>query len=53
VEEAIDEHRPGLLVELVFDRLAALRDLDDDIDVVRRPTPDRDFGDIHCCRRRC
>jgi hypothetical protein len=35
VQEAVDEHGAGRLVHLVFDRRAALRDLDDDIDLVR------------------
>ena len=34
VQEAVDEQRAGILVHLVFDRLAADRHLDDDVDVV-------------------
>ena len=33
--EPVYEHRPGLLVDLVLDRLGVHRDLDDDVHVVR------------------
>ena len=39
VEEAVDHQRAGFLVHLVFDRLAANGDFDDDVDVVRRFFP--------------
>jgi hypothetical protein len=42
VQEAVDEHGPRFLVDLVFDRSATLRDLDDDIDFVRRIFADLD-----------
>src|SRR5580704_9078092 len=46
MEKTVDEYRPRRFVELVFDGLAPLWDLDDDIDVVRRRAADRDLGDI-------
>ena len=39
IEEAVDEQRARRLVHLVFDRLAADRHLDDDVDVVGRILP--------------
>ena len=47
VEEAVDDQRAGFLVHLVFDRLAADRHLDDDVDVVGRILADRDGVDAH------
>ena len=47
VEEAVDDQRAGFLVQFVFDRLAADRHFDDDIDVVRRIYADRDRVDTH------
>ena len=47
VQEAVDEDRAGLLFQLVLHRLAALRDLDDGVDVVRRVRAGRDFGEVH------
>ena len=47
VQEAVDEQRAGRLVHLVFDRLAADRHLDDDVDVFRRILADRDRFDAH------
>src|SRR5690349_4286007 len=47
IEEAVDYQRAGFLVHLVFDRLAANRDFNDDIDVVRRILSDRDGVDTH------
>src|SRR5690606_5074808 len=47
VEEAVDEQRAGLLVDLVFDRLAAKGDFDDDIEVVGRVLAHGDGVDIH------
>src|ERR1700751_4156823 len=52
MQEAVDEHRPRRFVDLVLDGLAPLRDLDNDVDVVRRCAADRDLGDVHlsACR---
>src|SRR6478735_9003888 len=47
VQEAVDEHGAGGLVDLVFDRCAALRDLDDDVDLVRRIFANRDMREVH------
>ena len=47
IEEAVDHQRAGLLVHLVFDRLAANRHLDDDVDVIRRVVSDRNRVDAH------
>src|SRR5690348_12530265 len=59
VEEAVDHQRAGLLVHLVFDRLAADRHLDDDVDLARRIYPDGDGVNTHgwlsclmCARKR-
>jgi hypothetical protein len=41
VEKAVDEHRARILVELVLDRLAANRHLDDHVDLVGRCRADR------------
>ena len=47
IEEAIDHQRAGFLVHLVFDRLAANRHFDDDVDVVWRIYSDRDGVNAH------
>jgi hypothetical protein len=47
IQEAVDDQRPRLLVELVFDGPATFRDLDDDVDVVGRRAADRDFCNVH------
>ncbi len=47
VEIAVHEHRAGILVDLVFDRVAAERDLDEHIDVVWRIVAGFDFGKVH------
>ena len=41
VEEAVDDEHPRGLVQLVLDRLAAERHLDDDVDVLGRVVADR------------
>src|SRR6185312_16722289 len=54
IEEAVDEEGARGLVDLVFDRLAAKRHLDDDVEVVGRIAADRDGVDVHVrliCRR--
>src|ERR1700741_1200761 len=47
MEKPVDHQRAGLLVHLVFDRLPADRDFDDDIDLARRILPDRDGVNAH------
>jgi hypothetical protein len=47
IQEPIDDERAGILVELVLDRLAAERDFDDDVDVVRRVVADGYGLDTH------
>src|SRR5205807_4180027 len=47
IEEAVDEQRAARLVHLVFDRFAADRHLDDDIDLVRRFVAIADRVQIH------
>ncbi|MNT03641.1 hypothetical protein D3C72_1381880 [compost metagenome] len=47
VQEAVDEQGAGFLVHLVLHRQAALRDLDDDVDVPRRIRADRNGFDVH------
>ncbi len=47
MQEAVDEQGAGGLVHLVFDRLAALRNLDHGVDVVRRVGAGRDAVDVH------
>jgi hypothetical protein len=46
VQEAVDEDRARLLVDLILHRLAALRDLDECVDVVRRVLADGDLGEV-------
>src|SRR6185295_1110554 len=47
IEEAVDHQRAGFLVHLVFDRLAANRHFDDDVDLARRIDPDSDGVNAH------
>src|SRR5450432_1430188 len=47
IEKPVDHQGAGVLVHLVFDRLAADRHLDDDIDLTRRIGPDRDSVNAH------
>ena len=47
MEKAIDEEGTGRLVQLVLDGLAAYRNLDDDVHVIRRIVPDLDRIDPH------
>jgi hypothetical protein len=47
VEKAIHDQGTGRLVQFVFDRLAADRNLDDDVDIVRRTVPDLNGIDPH------
>src|SRR5262249_30458929 len=47
VQEAVDDQGAGGLVHLVFDRLTADRDLDDDVDVLGRVVADRDGVEAH------
>jgi hypothetical protein len=47
MEKAIDEEGTGRLVQLVFDGLAADRNLDDDVHVIWRIVPDLDRIDPH------
>jgi hypothetical protein len=47
MQETVDKHRSRALVELVLYRFAALRDLDDDVDVLRRLAANADLGEIH------
>jgi len=47
MQEAVDHQRAGGLVELVLDRLAPDRHLDDDVDVLRRVVADLDGLDAH------
>jgi hypothetical protein len=43
VQEAVDHQRAAGLVDLVFHRFAALRDLDDGVQVIRRVHADGDL----------
>ena len=43
IEEPVHEHRPRRLVDFVFDRLAAQRNLDHHVDVLRRVLAGGDF----------
>jgi hypothetical protein len=47
VQDAVDEQRARRLVELVLHRLAAGRDLDDDVQVFGRVLAGRDQVDTH------
>src|SRR5258706_2901595 len=47
IEKPVDDKRAGVLVHLVFDRLAADRHFDDDIDLARRIDPDRNGVNAH------
>ena len=47
VDEAVDEERARRLVHLVLHRMAAMRHLDDDVDVVGRVDADRYGLDTH------
>jgi hypothetical protein len=47
MDEAVDEERARRLVHLVFHRMAAMRHLDDDVDVVGRIVADGDRFDTH------
>ena len=47
IEKPVDDKRAGVLVHLVFDRLAADRHLDDDVDLARRIDPDRNGVNAH------
>src|SRR5450755_615445 len=47
IEKPVDHQGAGVLVHLVFDRLAADRHLDDDIDLTRWIGPDRDGVNAH------
>jgi hypothetical protein len=47
VEDSVDEQGARLLVELIFHRLAASGDFDDDVEVVGRVDSDRDEVDVH------
>src|SRR5947209_5114029 len=47
IQEAIDEQHAGRLIHLIFDRFAADRDLNDDIDVFRGIVADRNRLDVH------
>ena len=47
VQEAVDVQRARLLVELVLDRDAALRDLDDRVDVPGRGDAERNLAQLH------
>src|SRR4051794_15663782 len=51
VQETVDHQRAGGLVHLVFDRLAADWDLDDDVDVLGRVVTDRDGIKTHVLLR--
>ncbi len=46
----VDEQGARLMVELIFDRLPADRDLDDDVDGPWRIVADRDEVDVHAAR---
>ena len=48
----VDDKRAGVLVHLVFDRLAADRHFDDDVDLARRIDPDRNGVNAHGRLRR-
>src|SRR5215471_12958463 len=50
VQEAIDHERPRRLVELVFRRRAAERDLDDRVDVLGRIGTNRNRANVHANR---
>ena len=45
--ETIDEHRTGFLVDLVLDRIAAHRDLDDHVAIVRNVAAGGDTIEVH------
>ena len=47
IEKPVDDKRAGVLVHLVFDRLAPDGHFDDDVDVMRRIDPDRDSVNAH------
>src|SRR5260370_25831473 len=47
IEKPVDDKRAGVLVHLVFDRLASDRHLDDDVDLARRIDPDRNGVNAH------
>ena len=47
VEDAVDEQGARFLVELILDRLAADRDLDDHVEAVGRIVAGRDEVDVH------
>src|SRR5258705_11871456 len=47
IEKPVDDQRAGVLVHLVFDRLAAHGHFDDDVDGMRRIDPDRDGVNTH------
>src|SRR6185295_15542637 len=52
VEKAIHDESAGGLVHLVFDGLAAHRNLDDDVDIERRIQADRDSVEPHYLLRK-
>jgi hypothetical protein len=45
--EAVDEHRAGLLVHFVLDRIGIHRDFDDDVEVVGDVSPRGHAVEIH------
>jgi hypothetical protein len=47
VQEAVDEQGAGRLVHLVLHRQAALRDLDEDVDVLGSVRADGDGVQVH------
>ena len=47
VQDAVHEQRAAVLVELIFHRLAAHRDFDDDVERFGRIVADGDLLDIH------
>src|ERR1700721_1261085 len=53
IEKPVDHQRAGLLVHLVFDRFAADRHFDDDVDLTRWIDPDRNGVDAHGLLRSC
>src|SRR5690606_15508616 len=50
-QDAVDEDRTGLLVDLVLHRLGILGDLDDDVDFVRRVRAGGDVVQAHDCSK--
>jgi hypothetical protein len=47
LQAAVDEYRPGLLVDLILDRIAAHRDLDDHIAIAGNVVAGRNAIEIH------